>query len=189
MYALGLLQRRTVATSSVRWELGQLVAQYSTFLLRYAVLRLGEGAEAEDAVAETFAAAMERLAFLPAPSPQDAGDDPTRAYLVGIARRKIADILRRRGRESSLSAALLSQDDPAQETLTQQEAVQVRALLASLPELYREVLLLKYAEDMSLVEIGLALNKSPNAVGQLLHRARKLARTRGSGLFIKEALS
>jgi RNA polymerase sigma-70 factor, ECF subfamily len=52
----------------------------------------------------------------------------------------------------------------------------LRLALAKLPELQREVLLLKYREELSLIEIGQALGKKPNAIGQLLHRAREAMR-------------
>lgn len=186
MSALSLLRRTPLAPAARRAEPERLVARYAGFVLRYAALRLGDGPEAEDAVAETFAAALSSLSRFPQPAPETATDDPARAYLIGIARRKVADALRRRGRETPLSPTLLSQSDPAQETVAEDEAARVRALLAELPHAYREVLLLKYADGLSLIELGIALNKSPNAVGQLLHRARVLARKRGAGLFSEE---
>ncbi len=42
---------------------------------------------------------------------------------------------------------------------------------------------MKYLEELSLVEIGIVLGKSPNAVGQLLHRARQTVRERGNAYF------
>ena len=186
MSALSLLRRTPLAPAAGRVEPERLVARHATFLLRYVVLRLGDGPEAEDAVAETFAAALNSLSRFPQPAPDGADDDPARAYLVGIARRKVADALRKQGRESPLSPTLRSPSDPAREMVTEDEAARVRALLASLPDAYREVLLLKYADGLSLIEIGIALGKSPNAVGQLLHRARALARKRGADLFSEE---
>lgn len=158
-----------------------LVQQYTAFLWRYVVLRLGAGAEAEDAVAETFAAALSKLSRCPKPITGNASDDPVRAWLVGIARRKVSDVLRRQRRDKRENPWELIVADPSEATLTADAAQRLHALLLSLPENYREVLLMKYADDLSLEEIGRALGKSPNAIGQLLHRARAEARTRGSG--------
>ncbi len=158
-----------------------LVQQYTAFLWRYVALRLGTGAEAEDAVAETFAAAISKLSWCPKPGSGTTTDDPVRAWLVGIARRKVTDVLRRHRREKPWSPELLLAADPSEAILTADAAKRLHALLLSLPENYREVLLMKYADDLSLEEIGRVLGKSPNAIGQLLHRARAEARKRSNG--------
>ena len=59
----------------------------------------------------------------------------------------------------------------------------LEGILSRLPELQREALLLRYIEGLNLSEIGLILHKSPNAVAQLLHRARQAARTQGASYF------
>jgi RNA polymerase sigma-70 factor, ECF subfamily len=105
---------------------------------------------------------------------------PSRAWLIGIARRKVADVLRRRGRESQEFVESAAAPGPAEAVLSADASTRLRKMLFSLPENYREVLLMKYAEEMSLSEIGRALRKSPNAVGQLLHRARAAARRQGN---------
>lgn len=158
-----------------------LVRQYTTFLWRYVALRLGAGAEAEDAVAETFASALSKLTRCPKPASGNKSDDPVRAWLVGIARRKVADVLRRRRREKRESPWEPIVIDPSEAALTADAALRLHRLLLSLPENYREVLLMKYADELSLEEIGRVLGKAPNAIGQLLHRARVAARERGNG--------
>jgi RNA polymerase sigma-70 factor, ECF subfamily len=154
--------------------------RYTRFLLRYAVLRVGSVNEAEDVVAETFAAVLGQLFRCPPPAEPESLDDPVRAWLVGIARHKVADVLRRRGRESRNLEEGQAPQSPAEAVLSADASARLRVLLFSLPENYREVLLMKYAEEMSLEEIGRALGKSPNAVGQLLHRARAAARERSA---------
>lgn len=159
----------------------ELVERYARFLLRYASLRVGPGSEAEDVVAETFTAALGKLTRCPRRVAPEGMDDPVRAWLIGIARRKVADVLRRRGRERATLPEPQSGESPVDAILSAEVAVRLGKLLFSLPENYREVLLMKYAEELSLEEIGLALGKSPNAVGQLLHRARSAARRQGNG--------
>jgi RNA polymerase sigma-70 factor, ECF subfamily len=154
----------------------ELVERYARFLLRYASVRVGPGSEAEDVVAETFAVALGKLSRCPRPVEPESLDDPVRAWLIGIARRKVADVLRRRGRESQDSVESAAAPSPAEAVLSADASARLRKMLFSLSENYREVLLMKYAEELSLSEIGLALGKSPNAVGQLLHRARAAAR-------------
>lgn len=164
-----------------------LQARYREVLWRYAAARLGSTPEAEDAVAETFAAAFARIDRCPCPPPSVEPDhDPVRAWLFAIARSKVMDCLRRSKRHAAapLYESLVdTTPSPEAQTLTQEAAQALDALLDTLPTLQREALLLKYVDELSLVEIGLALGKSPNAVGQLLHRARLSLRERGSTYF------
>jgi len=48
--------------------------------------------------------------------------------------------------------------------------------LAELPDDYQEVLVLKYLEDMPVLEISQAMGRSPKSVEGLLSRARKALR-------------
>lgn len=56
---------------------------------RYAQFRLGQAEDAEDAMMETWEALRAR------PAPFLASDDPRR-YAIGVCRRKVADVLRKR---------------------------------------------------------------------------------------------
>ena len=161
-----------------------LSARYLTGVLRYVAARVGAGPEAEDIAAEVFVAAYAGWKKCPAPAPEGSEHDPIRAWLFGIARRKVADVLRRRQRrpESPLSESTLAA--PFEHGVLEEEATQqLHALLATLPDDQREALRLKYVEELSLVEIGLILKRSPAAVGTLLHRARTAARERGRTYF------
>ncbi len=86
----------------------------------------------------------------------------------------------------STTRSLTTRPRPEADVLTKEAAKELDELLDTLPTLQREALLLKYVDELSLVEIGKTLNKSPNAVGQLLHRARQTMRERGSRYFLME---
>lgn len=167
-----------------------LQARYRETLWRYAAARLGNTPEAEDVVAETFATAFSRLDRCPVSVEiPDADHDPARAWLIAIARSKVVDAVRRNKRHatSPLYDTLPdNHDTPEAEALTKEAAAELDELLDTLPALQREALLLKYVDELSLIEIGKSLNKSPNAVGQLLHRARQTMRERGSRYFLME---
>lgn len=162
---------------------------YLGTVLNYVAARIGAGAEAEDVTSEVFGAAFASLHKCPrgAATPEE---DPARAWLLGIARRKVVDVYRRRQRrpEAPLEADFPAApaQGPESRALTAEAAETLRSILAGLPEIQREVLHLKYLEGLSLVEIGRIVGKSPGAVGQLLHRARHAARTRGAGYFETE---
>lgn len=57
-----------------------------------------------------------------------------------------------------------------------EEAVAVRRALAGLPQPYREVLVLKDVEELSVEEIGKIVGRKLGTVKSLLHRGRKLLR-------------
>jgi RNA polymerase sigma-70 factor, ECF subfamily len=60
-------------------------------------------------------------------------------------------------------------------------------VLASLRPEQREVLQLKYMEELSLKEIGQVLGKSEAAVSSLLQRARAAALRAGRDYFLEDA--
>jgi RNA polymerase sigma-70 factor, ECF subfamily len=175
--------RRTLAIEKL--TPGELPTRYLAVVVRYASARLGPGAEAEDVAAEVFVAAFASWKHCPTPTSETADHDPVRAWLFGIARRKVADALRRRQRhpESELSEQRAGGGSPEVELLGDEALEQLKAILAALPDDQREALRLKYIEELSLVEMGIVLKRSPAAVGQLLHRARAAARARGSAYF------
>lgn len=71
------------------------VTEYGDILLRYAVLRVGDVATAEDLVQETLLAAWRgRSGF--------SGDCAPRTWLVAILKRRIADHYRQHGRRAAL---------------------------------------------------------------------------------------
>ena len=52
----------------------------------------------------------------------------------------------------------------------------MRSAVAKLPESYREIIILRYTNQLDLKEIGAVTGLSPNAVGARLHRARQALR-------------
>lgn len=166
----------------------ELPKRYLAAVVRYTTARLGRGGEAEDVTAEVFVAAFASWKHCPQPASEPCDHDPIRAWLFGIARRKVADSLRRRERqiERELTEVLHCEPSPEIAFLTDESLQELKSVLASLPDDQQEALRLKYVEELSLVEMGIILKRSPAAVGQLLHRARAAARSRGSRYFEEE---
>ncbi len=153
-----------------------LVARYGEALFQYARRRVRSDADAEDIAAATLAVAVVEGRV---PPESLTGDDPTRAFLFGVARRKVVQTLREYARhpEEALDEALVSREQSPDSALLQTEHTrQVRAALSSLPDEWHEVLLLKYVEGLSLTEIAVVLERSEAAVSSLLQRARAAAR-------------
>jgi RNA polymerase sigma-70 factor (ECF subfamily) len=137
---------------------------------------------AEDIVQETFLAALGSL-------DKFRGDSQLYTWLRSIAFHKINDYYRRQGRqpkaqESSPDFDAMKQleqtgnDEPATLTVMESEEVRqsVNQALEELPQDYQEVLVLKYLQEMPVLEISQVMGRSPKSVEGLLSRARKAMR-------------
>ncbi|MGC4047444.1 MAG: RNA polymerase sigma factor [Armatimonas sp.] len=154
--------------------LDQLEECCRTDVFRYALRRVGQRADAEDIVQETLCAAIEQ-------QKRYSGQVPLRFWLYGIARRKVANCLRRRSRRQD---PLPGSPTPADARLLRDEAsAELRRLIMALPELQREALLLQCSDGLSQAEIAQALGKSVGAVNSLLARARENIRQHGAAYF------
>lgn len=137
--------------------------RYLDDVFRYAMARLGQREEAEDIAIEVVHAM---------PNPCYRRD--LRLYMIGAARRKVADRLRnprwqdRPGREFQESPA------PGLPTFgeSSHEAILVGESLEKLSQEHREVLVLKYVIGLTSAEIAKAIGKQPPAVDSMLQRAR-----------------
>lgn len=181
-----------------RLEAAALHAQYLDDVFRYVSRRVPQREEAEDITAETFAAAFEAL-------PKFRGGCEPRLWLLGIARRKIADAGRRRKRRPETLASEVSQQSAQADVMTSELAAardepgaalnraetnrRVRELMAQLKEEQREALLLKYVEGLSINEIAVVMGRSPAAANSLLQRARATVFRQGREYFLNDEVS
>ena len=132
----------------------------------YAAYRLGDGPDAEDVTSETFERALRyRDSFDPRRG------DPA-AWLIGIARRCIAD--------AALRKVIPTDDVPEQPVESHEDdalrRLELHANMAKLDERDRELLALRYGADLTARQIAELLELKTNAVEVALHRA--LARLR-----------
>jgi len=131
-------------------------------------------AVAEDITQDTFLSVLRSLKSFD-------GKSQLYTWIVGIARHKIADYYRTVKKEREQTAyrlgnsdpGIIDNDVPAIDALESIETgVTVRKALSDLDPKYQQVLLLKYVEDMSVVEISQIMGRSPKSVEGLLTRAR-----------------
>jgi RNA polymerase sigma-70 factor, ECF subfamily len=135
--------------------------------------------DAEDLTAEVYAAAVASI-------DRFRGDASVLTWLIAIARRKLADAARHRGRHPELLEADLplapadlvatagaGESECPEAALERREtAAHVRRQVLGLPEAQREALLLRCVDQLSLAEIGRVLGRTENAVKGLLQRAK-----------------
>jgi RNA polymerase sigma factor (sigma-70 family) len=166
--------------------------RYLEDVFRYILRRVPHIEEAEDITAEVFAAAFVGL-------PRFRGQCSPYLWLLGIARRKIADALRRRAarRETltselddaaaaakPLQAALATTATPEAALVWAEAQAVLRDLVAQLTADQREAVLLQFMERLSISEIAVVMGRSPVSVKGLLQRARATLHRRGRAYFL-----
>lgn len=157
-----------------------LLTQVHPGVVRYCRARLGRiggaYATADDVAQEVCLAVLRAL-----PTYRDQGR-PFTAFLYAIAAHKVADAQRAAIRDSAVPAAdvLLEQPDaapgPEQWAVSSDLARRLSALLDRLPELQREIILLRVAVGLSADEVGAVVGMSAPAVR--VAQSRALARLR-----------
>lgn len=132
----------------------------------YVSARCGSVAVAEDVTSETFLAAADAVRHRP-PA------DLTVAWLIGIARHKLADHWRRSAREQRLLVAV----DGEPETMdtawdTTVDLLVARDVLAALGPHHRGALTLRYVDGLAVRDVAQVLGRTEKATEILLVRAR-----------------
>ncbi len=93
-----------------------------------------------------------------------------RTWISGIARHKVADFYRARGRQPQTVELDPDINDVAEQTAWQEQAV-VRMAMRSLPNHYQEILLLRFAEGLPFQDVADALGTSLEATKSRYRRA------------------
>jgi RNA polymerase sigma factor (sigma-70 family) len=133
----------------------------------YVSYRIGAGADAEDVTSTVFERA---LLYRDSYDPRRGAPLP---WLLGIARRCIADLPSRSESHSNAHDDLPGSADFESETV---ERLNLHAAVRRLDERSRDLLALRYGGDLTAREIGKLVGLKTNAVEVALHRA--LARLR-----------
>jgi RNA polymerase sigma-70 factor (ECF subfamily) len=159
-----------------------LVERYGHRLLRYLVHLAGDRAMAEDLFQETWVRVLER-------GRQYDRSRPFVGWLLGIARHLAQDALRRDGRvrdggrrEGSGDAEALRDAgaSPLESVVAREVRERVASAVAGLPAAYREVLYLRFEEEMALAEIARVVGAPVPTVKTRLYRGlRNLAQRLG----------
>ena len=142
---------------------------------------------AEDIVQESFLAAFES-------AKRFKGRSSPCTWLYSIAHHKVADHYRRQSRERKRMVYGVDVDtvdvadnpgrQPQPDSLIESAETRqvVSEALAKLPGDYRQVLILKYVEEMSVAEMSQVMDRSPKSIEGLLTRSRRMLQTHLTGL-------
>lgn len=131
----------------------QLVGQYHYRLLRYLVYLTSKREQAEDLVQETWMRVLQRAG-------QYNGRSRFEPWLFSIARNLAIDHLRRRhnlAEDTESVLEIIAAPDvhsPFAAAARTEDATRISGALNGLEPIYREVLLLRFQEDLSLDEIA-----------------------------------
>jgi len=156
----------------------RIVERHHRSVYANALRRLGDPVQAEDAVQETFLRAFRNLDRFD-------GDYHLDAWLHRIVTNACHDIGRRRGRDTRLFDRACTEVEveapPADADLSLIEAPEVDRVLDQLPESYREVLLLRFVEEMSYSDVALKAGISEENARARVSRGRTMLRRLMSG--------
>lgn len=145
----------------------ELYQRYLPRVYRYTLARLGDMHQAQDVTSQTFMAAFVRIGTL-------RGTGTFSAWLLTIARHKVADVTRSRHRAEPLEAAAhvaSREPSPEQIVVARLELEHVLRTLHALAPERAEALALRIFGELTCAETAAAMGKSEAAVKMLVHRA------------------
>jgi RNA polymerase sigma-70 factor (ECF subfamily) len=176
-FADSLTPDRTALAAGLRRRdpdlLDHLIVQYQYRLFRYLLCLTASRETAEDLFQETWFRVLDR-------GDQYSGKTSFEGWLFTIARNLVIDLHRRRKPDSldSLEASDLPAADPSplEEAARRQREDRMQESLGRLPAVYREVLLLRFQEDLSLPEIAQVVDAPLPTVKSRLYRGLEMLR-------------
>lgn len=153
-------------------------------IFAYLSRRINRREDAEDLSLEVFLAAYQSV--------REIRPSEIRPWLFGIARRKLADHLRRKSRrpetlesETAGLGSVPGNEEPGDEYLKREAIQMLQRIVDSLPEDQRDALLMQHLEELSIHDISLAFERSPAAINSLLQRARATIYAKGKTYFLE----
>ena len=154
-------------------ELASLYESYYDRIARYAFVRLGNQADAEDLASEVFLRALESL-----DSYRERGV-PMQAWLFRIAHNLIVDHFRKSAKQKTISidtVIVKAETDPEEQAIAGLEVARIIKALGRLTESQRKVIELRFFGELTSEEAGHVLNKRAGAVRELQSAAIKALR-------------
>lgn len=145
-----------------------LFERYFDRIYNYVYARLGRVEDAEDLAIDTMTRSLTRLDLF-----QDQGVAFS-SWVYRIAHNATIDHYRRQGKVTLVpleNATLPESDDPSQLALDELSNAELRDALGQLTDEQQQVLILRFFQDLSAVQVAEVIGKSVGAVQALQHRA------------------
>lgn len=149
----------------------KLYDKYVDDIYRFTYFKVSNESEAQDLTSQTFLKVWKALS-------EGTRVDNFRAFLYQTAQNLIIDFYRKRAREDEISYDGLVQELPDDSDHTDTIAINMQAeyvleLSKRLKSEYRQVLFLKYVNELSIKEIATIMKKKPGNIRTTIHRATK----------------
>lgn len=164
-----------MSSTDLQKQFSELYDQYADAIFRHCYFRLNDRDRAIDLMQETFMRSW-RYAMN--------GNEihQPRAFLYRVANNLIVNEYERRKPTSSLEnlddeSGFQPTTDDHEQTQTRLDAELLTQHLSKLNESYREVVVMRYIDGLSLAEIAEILEESENNVSVRIHRALKALQT------------
>lgn len=144
-------------------------------LLRYALTKVSNHKDAEEIVQETFINCLRHL-------PLFQGRSSIKTWMIGVMRHEIADYYRKKYAKKALQMVPLAEEILLSSLVDSEEidlAVRNRAkevvgwVLKKMSEEKRELLMMKYVDQLKVKELAKKMGKTVKAIESDLFRARK----------------
>jgi RNA polymerase sigma-70 factor (ECF subfamily) len=152
------------AAQGDRSAFGELYSRYARMVHGILLARVPAG-DAEDLVQDVFMSAMRQLRVLRTAA-------AFRGWLAAIARNRAIDYFRQSKQHADFDERAVREHGVAAD----QEAFEILELIKSLPEAYRETLILRLVEGMTGPEIAARTGLTPESVRVNLCRGMKMLR-------------
>lgn len=149
---------------------GEFYDLYVTRIYRFVFFKINSVSDAQDITSEVFLKLWQYI---------KEGKDirNLNAFIYMIARNSVIDFYRQNKVEDPISEEHENIPDEQKDILRQQimdsELSDVLKGIENLKDEYKEVIILKYLDELSIAEIASVINKSNGAVRVLLYRATK----------------
>ena len=154
---------------------GQLYEMYSDRVFRYVAYRVNSDADAEDITEDVFIRMLEAIGSF------KWRNVPFSAWLMRIAHNRVIDHYRRSGLRTATpldnAPPLPSRErDPQERVGLFSDLQELRAAMAGLTDLQRQVISLRFGSDLSIAETAQVMERNEGAVKALQHSAIRALR-------------
>lgn len=155
----------------------EVYRRHAPTVLAYLLRHVPSLPDAEDLLLEVFLPVLEKLPAL------DPDERRLAAYLQAVARNKVADYYRRRGKyqftpleEIAETAHAHEEMAPERLVLAREQKASLHQAVSTLPEMQQTILRLRFLHGLRCGEIATHLAKSEGSVRMMLSRALKTLR-------------